>query len=209
MKNIYESRFYSILTKFSNLVFANLLFIVGSVPILTTGVSLRALYFTCNQLSQGDSRVAHCFWSKYRESFLNVFFFSATYIIAISILVIDILIVLQFWRPVFADILVGLLLSAGIVILSTGSYLFPILAFTDMKNWPAVSQSFILSMRYLPRTVIICILNILPFALIIFWTYILSVILPIWICIGFAFTAHINSCLLHPALNDIESKEIK
>ena len=207
MKNIYETRFYDILTKITDLVIANLLFIVGALPIITIGVSARALYCSVLKLNDREHSAKRIFWAAYREKFWQMLACSAVLTLTAVLLLADFVIVTQFWEYAFAQVCSGLIIAAGVVLLFTGEYFFPILASRNIKKRDAVTYSFILSMRYLPRSLLICVLNMLPIALALFWTYIMQVFLPVWICTGFALTAYVNVRLMRPAFNDIKNKD--
>lgn len=208
MKNIYSTRLYRILVSFSNLVVANLMFIIGAIPILTIGVSARALYFVCIHMEEGECSVPHLFWAKFFEHFRCIFMCSTLFAVTFLILIADLIIIFQLWRPSFTQILVIMLLSAGIVLLSTASYLFPLLAIMDTKICYTLFSAFILSMRFLPITIIICVLNIIPVALAALFPNILHAVLPIWLFIGFSLTAHINTHLLQSAFTDINTVQV-
>ena len=207
MKNIYETRFYDILTKITDLVIANLLFIIGSLPVITIGVSARALYCSILKLDNREHSVKCIFWSAYREKFWQMLACSAVFAVTAILLLADFIIVTQYWVSAFAQVCSGLIIAAGIVLFLTLEYFFSILAAHNIKIGDAIVNSFVLSMRYLPRSLAICILDVFPIALAYFWTYIMQVFLPVWICIGFALTAYVNVRLMRPAFNDIKNKD--
>lgn len=207
MKNICNTRFYGILAKISDLIIANLLFVAGSLPVITIGVSLRALYCAVTESDAEEKNINRIFWSAYRDRFRQMFACSAAFTAAVIILIADFVIVTQFWSGILAEVSSGLIIAAGTVLLFAGAYLFPILSLEKIKIRDAVTGSFALSMRYLPNSFLICVLNVLPAVLTYYRTYIMWVVLPFWICIGFSLTAYVNVRLMRPAFNDIVSKE--
>lgn len=207
MKSIVESKFYSILTTISNLIIVNLLFIIGSLPVITAGVSMRALYATIIKMELGESNIKQVFCSEYFKKFGTVLLSSVIFVLTTIVLLFDFVIITQFWNSASADLCVGLVISAGTATLLTAEYYFPLIAAYNLKVLAAIKSSLILSMRYLPRSILISVINLLPMSLVYFGTYIFRVILPIWLCIGFAISAYINVRLLKPAFADVESRK--
>lgn len=201
MGHFFDSELHCVLSKISDLILANVLFIIGCIPVFTMGASLRALYQVCAGIMREEGHVCRNFWAFYRRDFGHTCACFFLWAAGAAVAAADFVIVMFIWQPVFGDILLGLLLLAELLLLFAGSYLFPVLACGKRPVRKVFVLSFYLSLRYLHRTIVICTLNLLPVVLMIFRTYAFALIVPAWFIIGFSLTAYVNLRLLHPALD--------
>lgn len=203
MERFLDSKAYRVLSKVSDLILVNLLFILCSLPIFTLGVSLRALYRTCECIQKEDDHICRTFLTEFRNGFGYACGPFLIWLLVFAFVVLDSVIVLFYWKPAFGDVLMGLLMLAGILLLFTGSYLALVMAAEKRRIREIFFLAFYLSLRHLPRTLLVCALNLLPAVLLIIWTYAFPVILPFWFFIGFSLTAYLNTRLLEPALEEL------
>lgn len=206
MERFFDSKAYRVLSRVSDLILVNLLFILCSLPIFTLGASLRALYRTCECIQKEDDHICRIFLTEFRDGFGYASGPFLIWLVIFVFVVFDSVIVLFYWKPAFGDVLMGLLMLAGILLLFTGSYLAPVTAAGKRRVRDVFLLSFYLSLRHLPRTLLICALNLLPVALLVIWTYAFPVILPFWFFIGFSLTAYLNARLLGPALKELSEE---
>ena len=102
---------------------------------------------------------------------------------------------------------VGLLVLTLFLLLSTGSWLFPLLV-TGGKCKAKLFTAFALSMQQLPRMLLVCVINVLPAALVLCWTYGFLLLFWVYLVIGFALSAYVNCLLLKKALIPHLSQEV-
>lgn len=206
MERFLDSKAYRILSKVSDLILVNLLFILCSLPLFTLGASLRALYRVCERIQNEEDHICRTFLTEFRDGFGYACGPFLIWLLVSVFVILDGVIVLFYWKPAFGDVLMGLLILAGILLLFTGSYLAPVMAAGKRQVRDVFFLSFYLSLRYLPRTLAVCALDLLPVALLVIWTYAFPVILPFWFFIGFSLTAYLNARLLGPALKELSEE---
>jgi hypothetical protein len=102
---------------------------------------------------------------------------------------------------------VGRSRPTAFLLLSTGSWLFPLLV-TGGKCKAKLFTAFALSMQQLPRTLLVCVINVLPAALVLCWTYGFLLLFWVYLVIGFALSAYVNCLLLKKALIPHLSQEV-
>ena len=83
-----------------------------------------------------------------------------------------------------------------LIALFTAGYAFPLLSQFDNSVRGTLKNALILSLGYLPRTIVITALNVFPFVLLFFNTYLFLTTGFIWVFLYFAAAAVLNAKLL-------------
>ena len=188
-----DSKLMRLLTRITNLVCLNLLWIVGCIPVVTAGASTTAMYSVLfAYLADKEDAVLKPFLIAFRDNFRQV---------------------TPLW---LGHILVAAAMGAGVFYMSLGvqtwvkvvfgiqlfvygavtSYCYPLCARYHTTRKAALFNSFFLTFRHLLSSVSLVVINALPLALIllapkIFWQTFLA-----WILIGFSLCAYLNAKLL-------------
>ena len=126
---------------------------------------------------------------------------------AVAVAAADLIIVGLFWNHAGKPAAVGLLVLTLFLLLSTGSWLFPLLV-TGGKCKAKLFTAFALSMQQLPKTLLVCVINALPAALVLCLTYGFLLLFWVYLVIGFALSAYVNCLLLKKALIPHLSQEV-
>lgn len=185
------------LNKVGDIVIANFLFIICSIPILTIGPALTALYHCMMRTVKGNNiGTARTFFRAFKQNFLQ----SLVSWIVILLLALLLFFNIRFLLPMnssygrlllyFSGGLAGLF---GIVAL----YIFPtIAAFSNtLKN--LVKNAFLFAFMHFPSTLAIAVISFLPM----FMTFRDLKLFPLyifcWFFFGFGLTAYINSLFLY------------
>lgn len=195
MKNFIETPVYSVLCRIFDLVLLNLLYLLCCIPIFTIGAATAALYTSLFALIRDDAHIL----TAYFRSFFKIFKISTLswlfWLVAMAIICADFGIIALYWTIPGKFVLLGLLTLGFFLLLATGSYVFPLLGTTAFRK-PPVSAAFILSIRHLPRTILICLINLLPVGLLLFWTYGFLLLTCFFLLIGFSLNSYIVCLLL-------------
>lgn len=85
------------------------------------------------------------------------------------------------------------LLVLGILM---SGYVFPLLSQFQNSCMATLKNALILSMAYLPRTILIAALNVLPWAVLLVSPYLFWRVVPLWLTIYFSGSASISVRLL-------------
>lgn len=200
MENLfrYDSKFWEILEEISDIVILNFLFIIFSIPIITIGASSSALYtVSLKKTNEENISVFKEFMRSFKSNFkISTLAWIFTIILA-SMLFLDFyisnLISIKFIGLVlkFISTLVSILLIFNI------TYLFPMISKFDNKLKNTIINSTIISIQYLPYTIIMSILNILWIVLLFLLFNSYHYILFFYIIIGFGIVSYINSIFLN------------
>lgn len=200
MENLfrYDSKFWEILEEISDIVILNFLFIIFSIPIITIGASSSALYtVSLKKTNEENISVFKEFMRSFKSNFkISTLAWIFTIILA-SMLFLDFyisnLISIKFIGLVlkFISTLVSILLIFNI------TYLFPMISKFDNTLKNTIINSTIISIQYLPYTIIMSILNVLWIVLLFLLYNSYHYILFFYIIMGFGIVSYINSIILN------------
>ncbi|OON97742.1 MAG: hypothetical protein ATN31_01405 [Candidatus Epulonipiscioides saccharophilum] len=184
-----------ILIGFGEIVLLNILFILTSIPIITAGASLTALYSCSLKTIKGQHKTSII--KTYFASFKLNFIQSSTAWISILICATILLCNLRF--TIYLDLkpLLYMTVFTMILILMLSIYIFPVIATFENSLLNLAKNSLIFIITNLPTTFLLIIISVFPISL----TYIDTALLPLysfcWFFFGFALTAYINSFFLY------------
>lgn len=186
---------YRSVTKMTSLVLLNVLFLLTCIPIVTIGAAISSLYTMTLQMCRNEeSYILKSYLKAFRQNFKKATEIWTLFLIGILILGIDFRIVITLENlPV--RIFVTVLLAVLFILLMVISYAFPLIAAYENTLGHTMKNSFILAMSKIGYTVPIVALNFLPMLLIIKDARFLEVGSKVYLLIGFALTAYINSYL--------------
>ena len=183
--------FFRFMGRISDLMILNFLWIICSIPIVTIGASTTALYDTTLKLiDETEGYLFKNFLKSYKQNFKK-----AT-IIWIGVLFIFFIIGvnLAFWiqfKSITGYITVSIMLFMLFLFLFTEIYLFPILSKYNKSIKDTVKYAFILSMKYLPYSLVIMVISSIFIGI----TVIFPFTILFMIFVGVAFYAYISSYL--------------
>ena len=201
-----DSPFMRAMSRIADLMILNLLFLFTSIPIFTIGAGLTALYTVCFRLGTDDEgSTAKDYFRAFKENFkqstllwlLLLFLLCCTFFTAAQFYFIGGLFHL-IW------IIAAALLILAIFIMS---FAFPLMSQFDSPNKQVFKNSLVLSIAYLPRSLVMGALNVLPIALALSQMYVFMHAGFIWITLYFASIAYLNSRLLRKVFKPFYEKD--
>ena len=168
------------------MIVSNLLFVLFSLPVVTTGASLSALDYTLMKLQRGDRtfKVAATFWKGFRECFAKATICFLTLAALLMTQLLEISWCRQFQGPVslFRYALAGLMVLEVILAM----YLFPVIAAFNGGIGELLKNALYFAFSKPFRMMICLVLNAFP----LFVTYTYIKYLPLWaflwLIVGFA-----------------------
>ncbi len=188
---------HQFLNSVGDIVIANLLFVMCSIPLVTIGPSLTALYHCSLRSVKGNCNgTIKTFFRAFRQNFVQ------SLIIWLGIIAIGFIL---FTNINFLKTVPGqtgnllMLLSEGLVVLLVilALYVFPVVAAFSGSVKSQIRNAFIFAFLRFPYTIIIAVVSIFPM----FMTYQDYTLMPLWACcwffFGFGLTAYVNSLLLY------------
>ena len=206
-----DSKFMQFMTRVGDLILLNFYFIITCLPIITIGDAITSLYDVCFRL--GTEREPTSTSKAYFKAF-KVNFKPATKVWLILLLLgaatafnTLAFYYLNSWLRYFC-ILFGILF---VLVLFMAAYAFPLTSLFENKTIPTLTNALIMSLGYLPRTILMVILNVLPFALLLCNVLTFFQAGLVWILIYFGAVAFCNAHLLRkvfePYLEEAEDEE--
>lgn len=191
-----DSWFMQLISRFSSLVVLNLLFLFTCIPIFTIGTALTALYDVVFRMdTDREGRYLSAYFRSFAANFRQSTPIWMVFLLFIAASCANAVIFSnkggmmgQIPSVVSVVILINLLLVLG--------YVFPLLSQFDNTRRNTVKNALLLSVANLPRTLVVAVINCLPWALMIVNFYAFIQMSFIWFALYFAAAAYFNSRVL-------------
>lgn len=185
------------LNRAGDIIIANLLFLVCSIPLVTIGASLTALYYCMLRIVKGNpAGITGMFFKSFRENFKQA---TAAWLILASagtVLLLNIRFLLTSPSSTAKPLL---LLSCGMLVLVFLEvlYLFPVLAAFSNRLGALMKNAFLFAFIHFPTTLACSLLLLIPLIM----TYRDLRLLPLytfcWTFFGFGLIAYIQALLMY------------
>lgn len=191
-----DNPFFNFMGRLADIVLLNLLFLLCSLPVVTAGASLAALYQACDDMAEGEFVSAfRNFFGAFRRNLKNSIRIWLIFLFTGALLIFDFIFLGgaggKEWRLVGAG--VGCLLVLWEMLFC---YIFPVILKKGGSIQNMVKESMLLAARNFPYTVIMVIINMIPLACFFFGAGALVSATPLYLIFGFGLTAYINTCFL-------------
>ncbi|MGI5976697.1 MAG: YesL family protein [Candidatus Limivicinus sp.] len=207
-----DSKFMQAMSRLADLAVINMMYVICCLPVITIGAASTALYTVCSKMVYNrDSRLYRTFFKSFKENFKDSTILWLIYLVTALVLIADIYFFSQMPSPIsYAGILfcIFFLLLSMVV-----SYTFPLLCHFENTKLGTVKNALTMSLAYLPRTIIILVLNALPWVLL--WKNMLMFLQTgfIWFFLYFSAAAYLNCLLLkkvfRPYLGEEEEMSVE
>lgn len=212
MKHLFEldSPFFQFITKLGNLLILNFLFLICSLPIVTIGAAAAALYKACQEMAANtEFNVISSFFRAFRENFAQgtlAWLMEAFFLGGMLCWLFLVFSVLSGGAAFAAECAICVLTA---LVLGICAYLFPLIARYRNTLWEHLKNALLLAVLQLPRTILLVLLNTLPFWILQASEDAFMKSLFFWAFLGFAFVAYLNSILLLPVFRKLEKQEAR
>lgn len=187
------------MSRIGDLLILNFLFLLTSIPVVTIGAGATALYTVTFRFdTDNEAGIVGSYFRAFRANWKQA---TAIWLILLvcggsaglnAFLFYSMSGVFRYLAVLFVLLLALLLLTAG--------YTFPLLSQFDNRVMTTLKNAFALSLGYLPRSVCITLLNLLPFIVFLVDVYLFFQTAFVWAAIYFAAAAYLNSRMLKPVL---------
>ena len=159
-----NSRFMRYLNRFADLMILNLLFLLTSIPIFTIGASLTALYSVCFRLgTDREGSTFRDYFAAFKENFrqaTSLFLLLLLWLMGTGGAAVIFCFMAGWMHYLFVPFAV-----LFIVVVLVASYVFPLLSRFENRTATTLKNAALLSLGYLPRSIIIGAINLFPFVL--------------------------------------------
>lgn len=190
-----DSRFMRYMSRLADLMLLNLLFLLTSIPIVTIGASKTALYSVCFRLgTDREGGTVRDYFQAFRENFAQA---TGLWLLEVLLVGSTLLCALLFrsmngWLHGLRVLFLGLCVVAVMLF----GYAFPLLSRFENSVWGTLRNGLLLSVGYLPRSLVIGALNVFPFAMMVVDFYSFLKVAFLWVALWFAAAAYANCQLL-------------
>ncbi len=195
----FEGPVFTFFSRLADLFWLNLLFIVCCIPVITIGAATTALYYvTLKMAKDEEGYITRSYFKSFKENFVQATVIWIGFLVIGIIMIMDLRIVNggniaeAFGGATVSNVIMVAVFVMGIVILMTGTYVFPILAQFDNTIRNTVKNAFLISIRHLPYTIAMMIITAVPAVLIWFFPALFILVL-----IMFSAIAYFNSKLFN------------
>ena len=180
-----------------DIVLANLLFILCSIPIITIGPSLTALYHCMLRTVKGNNNgTVKTFFRAFKDNFIQSLLIWILFLFVLLILLLNIRF-LSHTGNSMSKLFIYFSLAFAVLLTIEFLYVFPVIsAFSgSIKNH--MKNALLFAVMHFPSTLLIVVISLLPM----YMTYQDLELMPLyaacWFFFGFGLTAYINSKLLY------------
>lgn len=188
-----DSKFIRFMSTLGDLMLLNFIFLLCSVPIVTIGASITALDTVAFRMVRGKDgkSVIVQFFRAFRQNFRRATLLWLLLLPAGAVLALDLRLfsvvtgVMRYLSIVFLLLMLLVVFTAG--------YAFPLLSQFENGVKGTLKNALFLSLGYLPRTLAVTALNILPFVLLYFNLYLFLYVGFLWIFLYFSAAAYLNA----------------
>lgn len=187
--------FYRTLERIGDLLIVNILFLICSLPIITIGASTTAMYAVLIKLVQnGSGYIVKDFFEEFKSNFKQ-----ATIIWGIALTIgISIYLNLFYFRILAGNIpmILRVILIIAIFIYSCVLvYVFAVQSKFENSVIKTLRTSAFMAIGYLPLTIVLVALNVLPFVVVFIKPELFWRIIPVAIILGFSGIGYICSMI--------------
>lgn len=190
-----DSKFMRGMSRFADLVILNVLFLLTSLPIFTIGAAYTALYTVCFRFgTDRDAGIFRSYFRAFRDNFkqstlLWLFFLLFGIVLCVNIFLFYSLSgAMHYLFVVFVILLIVVALMAA--------YAFPLLSQFDNDNKSTLKNALILSVGYLPRSIVIVVIHVFPAAVLLMNFYVFLQSGFLWVFLYFSAAVYISTFLL-------------
>lgn len=144
-------------SKLFDLMLLNLLFLLGSLPVVTVGASLSGMYYALFRFIEDKGSVVKDYWRGFRSDFWKS---TAGWMVLLLIAAADIENGLFLLLTDNLSSWIAILFSVVLFwVFAVGCYLFPLTARFNNTFWKNLKNSFFLCLIHLPKTILLILMN--------------------------------------------------
>lgn len=187
-----DNPFFAFMGRVGDILILNILFVITSIPIVTIGMSLSAMYRVTLRMARKESNyVAKEYFRACREEWKKSTVIWLIMLVSGGVLVFDVAVGKDMWNALNA--------AVGALIFIWGmlfTYVFAVQARFENTVKNIFKNALYMAVCHFPFTVIMMVLNAIPALCILFGSMTMALATPIYVAAGFAVTARINSIFL-------------
>lgn len=192
-----NNKVLSLLTKVADLMILNFIFLCTCIPIITIGPAISAMYYvTLKSSKDEESYILKSYFACFKSNCKQGIIIWMILLCMIVICLLD----YQYYVKVSSNFNLGISFLIGcfaLVVAIVFSYSFVLLAKFNNTIKKTVYNSVLIGFGRFPWTILVILINVVPIVCMLVDVYAIIYVVPIYLIIGFAFTAYINSFIFN------------
>lgn len=207
MKSLFnlDNPVFQVLSRIADLAVLSVLCLVCCLPVVTIGPSLVALNKAVYDLTlDRGGGILRTFFRAFRSNLRQGIIAGLLGLLALAALVCDFLLLRLYYTGGAYTLLICLIYLLGFLIMGVLAYLLPLIGRYENSLFQHFQNALILCIRYLPKTIVMVFLHLLPLLLMLFLPNMLVFTLPFWLFFGLGFFAQADAFLLRPIFEMLE-----
>lgn len=190
-----DSKFMQALSRIADLIGLNLIFLVTCIPIFTIGAASSALYSVAFRMgTEQEDGLFRRYFRSFRENFRQ-----AAALFLLLFLPILLLLFAFFFYAALDGVAHGLSYVCVVLLVAMAmiyGYVFPLQSQFQNTVKQTLKNALLLSIAYLPRSIAVAAINVLPWVLFYYATLFFFQMGVVWILLYFSAAAYINAQIL-------------
>lgn len=188
---------YAFLKRLTNIMILSLYWLICCIPLFTIGSATAAMYYVSLKLARGEEPpITKSFFHSFKTNFKQ------GSLITLILAAIGIVLYIDYWiipdmTGTIKTILSVILIFFGFCYVLICTFVFPILAQFDNTIRQTLKNAFILSVRYLPRAILMIVFNLAPGVVFWFFPNFFFQYLPLWLFVAPGTVAALCTIQLH------------
>lgn len=199
----FNSPLMRFMSKVTDLIILNLIFIFFSLPLFTIGSSMTALYYVALKMADNtEGSIPKQFFNSFKSNFKQATVIWLIIVAAVMVFWIDISAFIRNQEHYASPVKI-IVFIFGIVLVVTALQVFAVLAKFDNTIGQTIKNALVIALTQLIKSIAILAFWLLPIAAVI----INLRLLPVIITVGFSAPAYLSSLLLNSTFDKILNPE--
>lgn len=197
-----DSPLMNVLNKMADLMWLNILTMICCIPIITAGAALTSMHYVALKIVRDEeSYITRNFFKSFKTNFRQATLIWLLILLVAAVLGGDYYIITKSGMD-FSKVLIVLIMAAGVLVICTSLYVFPVLAKFDNTIMGTIRNAFIMSILQLPKTVVMFVMAFFPLII-----YLVSLrLIPIIFLFGFSLPAYGSALLYNKFFKKLEDQ---
>ena len=198
---------FRFLSKVADMMILNLVFLISCLPIVTIGASVTALSYVTLKMKDGEEGyIVRTFFRSFRENFKQSTIIWLIMLVLAVVMSLDFMIIgsMEGTMAMVMKVLVGV---GALIWLMVFLYVFPLQSRFYNTIRSTVQNAVLLSIANFPKTICMMAVMIGSVLLTLWNSYTIWYGLLVWILLGFAIVAWINSQFLYGIIKKLMPEE--
>lgn len=187
-----DSPFMQGLGKFADIILLNILTVLLSLPVITIGAAVTALYDAMWRILRDEGGVYKNFFLAFKNNFKQATVLWLLALVSGALMVFSML----FYVSNSMTVLLVLISIFFLIWAVTVAWLFPLQSRFENSIKDTIKNALLCGLGQFPRSLLMSVLNLLPWVVLLFLTSVFFEIGFLWISVWFGLTAYLNMMII-------------